>query len=144
MAPKEIKPLMLSTQQLVQAYWPQVEPLLATAPIAEEFPPHVVKQALLSGQMFLFVFKEDTAEGPLVELVLLLAPSVSESFPVMNILTIAGKNLKANVSRFWEYFQGWCVINGARAIDAYVPERMVKFLDGLGLKKETVHVRLRL
>lgn len=135
------KPLMLSTQELLAAYWPQVEPLLATAPISEEFSPAGIKQAALAGQMFIFVLLQGTD----VELVLVVTPTPSELLPVMTIVTVAGKNLRKNVRHFWEYFKGWCFINGARAIDAYVPERMEGFMEKeLGLKRETVHVRLRL
>lgn len=138
------KPLMLSTQQLLTAYWPQVGPLLASAPLAQEFPPESVYKAALSGQVFVFVFVKEATEGPEVELVLVLAPSPSEEFPVLTLLTVAGKNLKTAINAHWENFKGWCAMNGARAIDAYVPERLVNIAEKLGLKKESTHVRLRL
>lgn len=140
----QTKPIMLSTQELLTAYWPQVEPLLAVSPVAEEFPPNAIKQAVLAGQMFIFVFTQDNLSIPTVELVMVLAPTPSETLPVMTIVTVAGKNIRKHIGAFWEYFKGWCVMNGARAIDAYVPERMEWFVEKLGLKKETVHVRLRL
>lgn len=142
---KQHKLLMLSTQQLVMAFWPQVEPLLASAPIAEEFTPATIQQCLIAGQMICFVALKEEVDIPEVELVVLLAKPVSETFPVVTILTVAGKGLRKHVRKYWEAFKGWCFISGARAIDAYVPERMAKFLDKeLGLKKETVHVRLRM
>lgn len=142
---QEVRPLLLSTQQLLGAYWPQVEPLLASGPAAEELPPSAILQAALAGQMFIFVLTKETDLGPSVELVVVLAPSPSETFPVMNILTVAGRHLRKYTRQFWDYFKGWCYMSGARAIDAYVPDRMEKFIEKeLGLKKETVHVRLRL
>lgn len=131
---------MLSTQELLNGYWPQVEPLLASAPLAEEFPPEAVYKAVASGQMFVFVFLEGTD----VEMVLVCSATPSPTFPTITVLTVAGKNLKALATKYWEYFKGWCAMNGARAIDAYVPDRMVNYLETLGLQKETVHVRLRL
>lgn len=142
---EQTRPLMLSTQQLVMAYWPQVEPLLASAPIAEELSTDAILQGTLTGQYIIFVVVNEELEVPAVELVLVISRPTSETFPVITILTVAGKNLKKNATEFWEFFKGWCFINGARAIDAYVPERMVDYLEQkLGLKKETVHVRLRL
>lgn len=140
MTQQRSRPLMLSTQELLGAYWPQVEPLLAASPIAEEFPPDAIRQSVLAGQMFVFVLEESTV----VELVVVVTATPSPTLPVMTILTVAGKNLRKNTRLFWDYFKGWCFINGARAIDAYVPERMEAFMENLGLKRETVHVRLRL
>lgn len=145
MLAQEAKPLLLSTQEQLLAYWPQVEPLLASAPITEEYPPDVIMRAALAGQMFLFVVVKETVDGPVVELVVVLSPTPSETLPVMTIVTVAGKNLRTWAHKYWDFFKGWCFMNGARAIDAYVPERMEGFMEKeLGLKKETVHVRLRL
>ena len=139
---RETKPVMLSTQELLGAYWPQVEPLLASAPISKEFSTDAIFKAVLAGQMFIFAAITEAAE---VELVLVLAPVPSDAFPVINIIAVAGKNLRKNTKKYWEFFKGWCFMNGARAIDAYVPERMEGFMDKeLGLKKETTHVRLRI
>lgn len=121
-------------------YWPQIEPLLASAPVTEEYTVDSIYQSLISSQMFMFVILKESD----VEFVMLIAATPSEQFPVVNIITVAGKNLRAQIKEYWEYFKGWCVMNGARAIDAYVPERMEKLLEPLGLKRETVHVRLRL
>lgn len=138
------KPVLLSTQEQLLAYWPQIEPLIASAPVAEELTPEKIYQAALAAQMFIFVFVKETIDVDEVELVLVVAPTSSDVLPGVNIITVAGKNLKQHVSDFWEYFKGWCVMNGARAIDAYVPDRLVGFVEKLGLKRETVHVRLRL
>lgn len=137
------RPMLLSTQQQLAAYWPQIAPLLATAPISNEYSPDDLLQAAIAKAMFVFVVQKDTMEGPEVELVLVTAPVPAEKFPVMNIVVVAGKNLRKHIRRFWDYFKGWCYISGARAIDAYVPERMEEFLKKeLGLVRETIHVRL--
>lgn len=138
---KANKPIMLSTPELLEAYWPQVQLLLDTAPITEQFSTGTIKQAILSGQMFAFAL----VEGTDVNLVLVAAVVPSEKLPSISIVTVAGNGLRGNAREFWEYFKGWCFMNGARAIDAYVPERMEKFLSKeLGFKRETIHVRLGL
>jgi hypothetical protein len=137
---QKTRPLLLSTQEQLMTYWPQIEPLLAGAPIAEEYPPDKLLQAACMSQMFLFVVLDEQT----VELVVVIAPAPSESLPTMNIVTVAGKNLRKHINDYWDYFKGWCIMNGARAIDAYVPDRMEGFVEKLGLKRETVHVRLRL
>lgn len=134
------RPLLLSTQQQLMTYWPQIEPLLASAPVIEEYSTDKILQSAIAGQMFMFVVLDDQT----VELVVLLAPSASDTTPTINIITVAGKNLRKHINNYWEYFKGWCIMNGARAIDAYVPDRMEPFVEKLGLKRETVHVRLRL
>ena len=141
----EYQPLMLSTQELLMAYWPQVEPLLAKSPVAEEHSPEAIRQAVLQNRMFIFVFKKETPTGPEVELVLLLALVPSETLPVMTIVTVAGKNLRKLGKEFWQHFIGWCRMSGIRAIDAYVPEHMEQFIKKeFGLTRESIHVRLRL
>ena len=138
--PEQTKPLLLSTQQQIATYWPQIKPLLESAPVTEEYTVDNIYQLLISSQMFMFVVLKDTD----VEFVMLIAATPSEQFPVVNIITVAGKNLRTQIKEYWEYFKGWCVMNGARAIDAYVPERIEKLLEPLGIKRETIHVRLRL
>lgn len=138
--PEQTKPLLLSTQQQIATYWPQIKPLLESAPVTEEYTVDSIYQLLISSQMFMFVVLKDTD----VEFVMLISATPSEQFPVVNIITVAGKNLRTQIKEYWEYFKGWCVMNGARAIDAYVPERIEKLLEPLGIKRETIHVRLRL
>lgn len=144
MQTKQTKPVLLSTQVLLATYWPQIEPLLASAPVAEEFPPESILQMALTGQMFVFAIVKEDVDGDTVELVVVLAPVPSDTNPAINIVTVAGRNLRQHIRDYWEYFQGWCVMSGVRAIDAYVPDRMEGFVEKLGLKRETVHVRLRL
>ena len=144
MQTKQTKPVFLTTQVLLAAYWPQIEPLLASAPIAEEFQPDALFQMALAGQVTILTIVKENEDGDTVELVVVITGVPSETNPVMNIVTVAGRNLRQHIKDYWEYFQGWCVMNGARAIDAYVPDRMEGFVEKLGLKRETVHVRLRL
>lgn len=136
----QTRPLLLSTQEQLATYWPQIEPLLASAPIVEEFTPDKILQAAIHAQMFLFVVLDDMN----VELVVVLSTAPSDTLPAVNIVTVAGRNLRKHIKDYWEHFKGWCVMYGARAIDAYVPDRMENFVEKLGLKRETVHVRLRL
>lgn len=145
MLTKQTKPVLLSTQVMLATYWPQIEPLLASAPVSEEHSPERILELTLAGQLFVFVVVKETPDGDEVELVVVLSPVPSDTLPVMTIVTVAGKNLRKHIRDYWDFFQGWCVMSGARAIDAYVPDRMEGFVDKLlGLKRETVHVRLRL
>lgn len=137
----QTKPLLLGSQVQLNTYWPQIEPLLANSPVAAEFPTDEIYKNVTAGQMTLFAFVTEQHD---VELVLLLTATPSVTLPTINIVTVAGKNLRAHVADHWENFKGWCTMNGARAIDAYVPDRMEKFVENLGLKRETVHVRLGL
>ena len=138
------KPLFLNPDNL-EFFWPQVEPLLAKAPIVIEYPVEFIKKGVLSEELFLLTFITESSDGPVVELAVLIAPTLSPILPGMTIVSVVGRNLRLFAGQFWEYFKGWCYMNGARAIDAYVPERMVEFMvNELGLTKETVHVRLRL
>lgn len=138
------RPVLLSTQEQLNAYWPQIEPLLANAPVMEELSTETIYQAALISQMLIFVFIKETEEGDEVQLVLVVSIVPHEKLLTVNIITVAGKDLRQHTSDFWDYFKGWCVMNGARAVDAYVPDRLVGFVEKLGLKRESVHVRLRL
>ena len=137
----QAKPKLLATPELVNAYWPQIEPLLASAPIAEDLHPHDIFERAVTGNLLIFVFE---VEEGVAELAMVLAPNPSISQPGYTIVTIAGKDLKKYINQFWAEFQGWCTMNGARAIDAYVPERMEGLVEKLGFKRKSVHVRLSL
>lgn len=139
---QETKPRMLATPELLSAYWPQIEPLLAASPISEEISPNQILAAATAGNMIVFVFEEDTVTGPAVELVMVLTSGGSAAAPSFTVVTVAGKSFKKHIDRFWEHFKGWCALNGARAIDAYVPERMLNITEQLGFKRKSVHVRL--
>lgn len=137
----EYAPLLLSTPEMVDAFWPQVEPLLAGAPVTTEYPVSVLYDAVKRKDMNVFVVYKMVELIPTVELVVLMAPALYPNLPTMVILTVAGKNLLKFARMFWEPLKGWIKMNGMKAIDAYVPERMEALMKRLGLSRETIHVR---
>ena len=46
--PEQTKPLLLSTQQQIATYWPQIKPLLENAPVTEEYTIDNIYQLLIN------------------------------------------------------------------------------------------------
>lgn len=134
------EPLLLSTQQLLNEHWPQISALLQDAPIMEEYGVDDIYQAAISGVMFIFVVKQ----GVDVKLVLVTMPQLTPKKNSIVIITVAGSQLAAITAALWEHFKGWAYICGARAVDAYVPDRLVPMLTRMGFMRKSVHVRYEL
>jgi len=135
------EPKFLVTQELLYSHWPSIAPLLERAPIIGPYSTDDVLKLAVAGAMHIFVFSADTVDGPDVKLVMVLSPSNHPNLPVMNIVTIAGSNLRHFAGRFWETLKGWCYMNGARVIDAYIPDKLLPTALKLGFVKESTHVR---
>lgn len=140
METNKYEPLLLSTQQLLNEHWPQISALLQDAPIMEEYGVDDIYQAAITGVMFIFVVKQEAD----VRLVLVAAPQLSPKLNTLVIVTVAGSQLAAITSALWEHFKGWAYICGARAVDAYVPDRLVPVLARMGFTRKSVHVRYEL
>jgi hypothetical protein len=134
------EPLLLSTQQLLNEHWPQISALLQDAPINEEYGVEDIYQAAINGIMFVFVVKQEND----VLLVLVTIPQLTPKLNSITIVTVAGSQLVAITAALWEYFKGWAYICGARAVDAYVPDRLVPVLTRMGFMRKSVHVRYEL
>jgi hypothetical protein len=146
----EFEPLMLSTPALVEAYWPQVEPLFKEVcenAMHGEFNIQDLKALALHGAVSIFVVTNDkTATNPDREVKLALAVEILSypRLPAMNVLALGGKDLRLFHKKFWNQFCGWAYMNGVRAIDGWVNPAMKRILERLGFKQVYSHMRLEL
>lgn len=140
----EYEPKFLATQELLISHWPQVAPLLEKAPIVGPYSTNDILGLAIAHQLHIFVVSADTAEGPDVKLVVVLAPAMYPNLAIMNIVTVAGSHLKYFASRFWEMLKGWSYMNGARVIDAHIPAALEPIMKELGFIRESIHVRTSL
>lgn len=139
MAERKFKPLLLATQQLLSRYWEEVVELLIDAPVLKEYTTDSLLELALAGQMFVFAVFDDTGK---LTFVLIAAPQITPELNILNIVSVAGSKLRAVQAELWEFFRGWCFMNGVRAIDAYVPsERLESILSSFGFQRESIHVR---
>lgn len=138
---EKFSPAFLSTKELILSHWGIIEPMIAGAPVMTDYTPDAILHSALNGEMFVFVVKRDTEEGPDIELVVILAPMITPKLASAVIVTVAGKNLMKNAAKYWGFLKGWMYMNGMRAVDAYVPGKLETVLKRLNFKRESVHVR---
>lgn len=143
------QPLLLSTQELINIYWDAAEPHIrkfVDNVVPEEETVENIEQVVRNGRAVMFVVKEDTVEGPVVDLVMIVELCAYTKFTSFNIKVLAGRNLKQHADNFFDYFKGWAYMTGVRAIEGFVSPSMERYVEKLGFKrsKSCVHVRLKL
>lgn len=143
------QPLLVSTQQLIDVYWPaakvHVEKFVDSV-VPDEETVENIENLIRRGQAFLFVVKDDTVDGPVVDLVMIVELCAYTKFASFNIKVLTGRNLKKHADNFFDYFKGWAYMTGVRALEGFVSPAMERYVSKLGFKrsKSCVHVRLKL
>jgi hypothetical protein len=134
----EYEPLLLSTQELLNRHWPIVEPMLRKC--EGDYNTEDMFAALLRGEMFIFVIAKETIDGPDVALAVLMQPLVYPRRTAMNIVAVAGKDLRKWMRKYWGFLYAWAFMNGARAIESPVPPAVERLLGGFGFKRTAIYV----
>ena len=141
------EPLFLSTVQLFDGYWPQVEELLT--PVVEEamhgeMSTMDIYERVKAGQMVCLVVKDDTGEVPDVALALVLEVTVFPAKTLLNIVAVGGCQLDLLQSRFWRHVCSWAFMNGAREMQAMVSPAMARVNSRYGFKPVYTVMRMPL
>lgn len=145
---EEWEPLLLTTQEQFQKYWPLAQPLVEKCVLKAmhgELTVDDIYQRATHSQMFVFIVKSDTdPTQPKVKLALVLEIIRYPQLPALNIVALAGSDLEEFYSRYWSHVCGWAYMNGARAIEGLMSPAMVKVVSKFGFKQTYTHMRLRL
>lgn len=141
------EPLFLSTQEMLDEYWPQVEVLLQ--PVVEEamhgeMTLADIYEGIIAGRLIALIVKDDTPEVPDVALVLILELVVYPGFTALNVTALGGRELDLLRSRFWDHLCSWAYMNGVRTIQAMVSPAMARVLKRFGFEQVYTVMRLPL
>ncbi len=139
-----VQPLQLVNAQLVELYWPTIRPLLdrcVREAMHGELEVDDIKALALAGQLVIMVFT-DGKMG--VHLAVVIEPINYPKLPGINIVAMGGTNFGLIQKKYWTYFKGWAMMNGAKMIEASVSPAMARILRKYGYVEEYTHVRCRL
>jgi len=144
------EPVQLATPQLLHTFWPHVEPLFTECvnrALHGEFEASDLLDRALSGQISIMVIANDrTGTNPNLEVKLAAALEaiIYPKYANINILAFGGRDVRNMADKFWVMFKGWCLMNGARSIEASVNPYMERLLRPLGFKVMYRNVRCSL
>lgn len=146
----EYQPLLITTQQQVDTFWPFARPLLERCvkeTMHGELEIDDIRALVVAQKAFLFVLTNDrTGTNPDLDVRLALAVEIIQypRLPTLNVLALGGTDLSLFHKQFWKQFCGWAYMNGVRAIDGWVGPAMRRVLTRFGFKQVYSHMRLEL
>tara|TARA_R110000765_G_scaffold81272_3_gene158998 strand:+ start:1371 stop:1868 length:498 start_codon:yes stop_codon:yes gene_type:complete len=141
------EPLLLSTVEMLNAYWPQTSAVLKRCvddAMHGEMTMEDIYESVKSGRMYALIAKNDDGELPDVALALILETQAYPQFTVLNIAALGGRELDLLKSKFWKHVCSWAFMNGVRTIQASVSPAMARILKRYGFNKIYETVRLDL
>jgi hypothetical protein len=130
---RDYKLQMLSTVQLLDAYWGWVEPYIQgsfDSNYNDELTTKHVYDSICAGQMFAFVAtsRDMESQEPDVPMVIVFDIAQYPKYSAMNIVALGGNNLAKCFALFWDFLVGWCYTNGASAIECHVSPAMERLV----------------
>lgn len=144
---EQYEPLLLGTPQLLESYWPQVEPLLEKCVRRAshgEYAVQDIKALAFSGRAFVFILTNDKHDFTVernVKLALALEVVNYPRLPALNILAVGGSGLRMAYEKYWGLLRGWAYMSGARAIEGWVGPGMQRTTERMGFKPVYTHMR---
>jgi hypothetical protein len=142
-----IYPVQLVNAQLIELFWSTIRPLLdrcVREAMHGELEVDDIKQMALAGQIVIMVFTDDLTGQGNVDLAVAIEPVAYPRLPGINIIAMGGTNFGLIQKKYWTYFKGWAMMNGAKMIEASVSPAMARILRKYGYVEEYTHVRCRL
>lgn len=143
----EVRPVQLVTPQLIELFWPTIRPLFKRCvekAMKGELDVDDIKGAALAGQLVIMVFTDSTVGLGTVDLAIAIEPVAYPKLPGINIVAMGGTGFGLIQAKYWTYFKGWAMMNGATMIEASVSPAMARILRKYGYVEEYRHVRCRL
>jgi hypothetical protein len=143
----DYEPLLLSTQEQFDKYWPRASKLVDKCikrSMHGEMNVDDIKNLALQQRAFVFVVKNDKGIQPDVKLVVVLEIAGYPRRSIMNILVLAGSDLEVFYEKFWQKLCGWAYMNGIRAIEGCVSPAMQRVITKYGFKPTYTLMRLDL
>jgi hypothetical protein len=141
------EPLLLSTVELLDAYWPQVAAVLTRCvdkAMHGEMTLDDIYNHVKAGRMYALVAQNPSGELPDVALALILETVAYPQFTVLNIVALGGRELNLLKSRFWGHVCSWAFLNGVRTLQASVSPAMARILSRYGFNQTYITMRMDL
>ena len=146
-SPGEVIPLQLVNAQLIELFWPLIRPLFdrcVREAMHGEMEVDDIKDLALQGRIVLMIFTGDQYGREPVELAVAIEPVAYPRMPGINIIALGGTNFGLIQQKYWTYFKGWAMMNGAKMIEASVSPAMTRILRRYGYKPAYTRVRCSL
>jgi hypothetical protein len=143
----DFEPLLLSTKEQFDMYWPSTKPLLEKCvkrAMHGELTIDDIHQAALQAKMYIFVVKSDKTITKSVKLALALEIVPYPQLRAMNIVALGGTDLDALHEKYWKMLCGWAYMNSVRYIEGWVSPAMERVISRYGFKPVYTHMRLEL
>lgn len=143
----DFEPLLLSTREHFDLYWPATKPLLEKCvdkAMHGELNIDDIYNAALAGQMFIFIFKSDKTITKSVKLAFAMEIVKYPRLNAMNIVALGGNALDPLYKRFWHMVCGWAYMNSVRVIEGRVSPAMERVISRYGFKPVYTQMRLDL
>jgi hypothetical protein len=143
----DFEPLLLSTKEHFDLYWPATKPLLERCvkrAMHGEMSIDDIHNAALAGKMYIFVVKCDKTITKSVKLALVLEVVQYPKLAAMNIVALGGNDLDALHAKYWKLLCGWAYMNSVRVIEGWVSPAMERVISQYGFKPVYTHMRFEL
>ena len=136
-------PQLLSTVELLDAYWPQVSGMLQTCvdrAMNGEMTVEDIYQGVHSGTLFALVIQRDMD----VALVVIMGPASYPRLSVLSVVALAGRDFGAFHSSFFQHVCSWAYLNGVRHVEASASPATARVLKKFGFLPVYTTMRLAL
>lgn len=143
----EFEPLLLTTQEQFDKYWPRASKLVGQCvkrSMHGELSVEDIKNLAFQQKAFIFVWKNDAGIQPDVKMVLVLEVCGYPKLPALNVLALAGSDLGYFYNKYWNRICGWAYMNGVRSIESWVSPAMERVLTRYKFKPKYKVMRLDL
>lgn len=133
----EYEPLLLSTPEQFERYWPIAKPLIEKCvrrAMRGEIATEDIYKLALNQNLYVFVVKCDKTIIPSVKLVVVLDVVNYPRLSAMTVLALAGSNLDYFYKKYWNKLCGWAYMNGVRNIEGWVSPAMERVVANYNFK----------
>lgn len=133
----EYEPVLLSSKEQFDMYWPLAKPLIAKCirrAMYAEIAIEDIEMMAQQQQLYIFVVKCDKTIIPSVKLVVVLDIVNYPRLAALNILALAGSDLGYFYKRFWKRLCGWAYMNNVRVMEGWVAPGMERIIERFGFK----------
>jgi hypothetical protein len=143
----DYEPLLVSTKEQLDKYWPYMKPLIdkcVKRAMKGEMTTEDIHTMILQQKVNAFIVRSDKCIQPDVKLVVIVELVPYPKLAAMNILVLSGTELEALYEKFWVKLCGWMYMNGVRTVEGWVTPAMQRVISRFGFKPAYTLMRLDL
>lgn len=135
--------ILLAGEQTIMAHSAVIRPFLdSCVDLRVQATANDILQAALENRVFIFVAKKDTVDGPDVHMVVVTEPCPYPQLPTLNIVSVAGTNLRHGLRKYLPKLENWASVIGFKAVESYLSdERLESLMAEHGYSRKSIHVR---